>query len=244
MREWYKYFQCGIKTTGMKTYYDDMLRDDNTTLGFPSFNNRDGVQKLVDTMLDDQALGVWEQHTLDCMRWNENHKYPIKYWSRDIIKSIRLLMRQSAFAKHCICALHHCFICGMPLKHIYTAMRTVDWWWEMQVRRYTPAQLCAKQHQVKPQRSGYTGSIDRHIRQNTSLELCWWQGSVACIYDNWQCIFEDPPDAHNAQHCNGHSPADSNQDLQYSSAAAWWAMAFNPRGAEQSTTAGTPSAHL
>jgi hypothetical protein len=42
---------------------------------------------------------------------------------------------------------------------------------------------------------------------------------VVCIYDNWQSIFEALPDALNAQHCNGRSPADSNQEQQYSSEA-------------------------
>ena len=43
---------------------------------------------------------------------------------------------------------------------------------------------------------------------------------VACIYDNWQSIFEDPPDALNAQHRNVGSPADSNHEPQDSSEAA------------------------
>jgi hypothetical protein len=38
--------------------------------------------------------------------------------------------------------------------------------------------------------------------------------------DNWQSVFEDPPDALNAQHHSGRSPADSNQELEYFSEAA------------------------
>jgi len=40
------------------------------------------------------------------------------------------------------------------------------------------------------------------------------------ICDNWQSIFEDPPYALNAQRHHGRSPADSDQEQQYSSDAA------------------------
>jgi len=67
---------------------------------------------------------------------------------------------------------------------------------------------------------------------------------VACIYDNWQSIFEDSPDALNAHRRNGRSPAHSNQEPQYSSEAAGLATSNKPRGAERSTPAGTPASHL
>jgi hypothetical protein len=67
---------------------------------------------------------------------------------------------------------------------------------------------------------------------------------VACIYDNWQSIFEDSPDAVNALRRNGRSPADANQKLQYSSDAGQCAAGKKLRGDERSTPAGTLANHL
>jgi hypothetical protein len=130
-REEFNFVQCGIKKKGMKTYYDDVLKERNTGLHFPSFKNGDGVKKLVAAMPDDKALGEWERHTLLDMRWNSDHPQPIKYWGRDIIKAVRWLLRQPAYAEHLAYAPQQVF--SSAGKRLYSEMNTGEWWWNEQV---------------------------------------------------------------------------------------------------------------
>jgi hypothetical protein len=52
----------------MKTYYDNVLKEENSTLRFLSFRNREGIQRLVASMPGDQGLGKWGFNTLPDMR--------------------------------------------------------------------------------------------------------------------------------------------------------------------------------
>jgi len=66
---------------GMKTYYDNVRNEENTALRFQIFINGAVVHKLVGYMPDDLASRERELHTLEDMKWNDNHQRCITYWS-------------------------------------------------------------------------------------------------------------------------------------------------------------------
>jgi hypothetical protein len=96
---------------------------------FRKLQNWDSVLKLVASMPGDQVLMECEVHTLSDMGWNDKHQHPTKFWSRDIIKSIRWLMWQPAYAQILIYTTQRCFNSYTPPKRLYTEMHTADWWW-------------------------------------------------------------------------------------------------------------------
>jgi len=65
----------------MKTYSDNVPKEENTVVRFPSLKYGDGFQKRVASIADDRALGECELHTFQDMKWNDKQQCPIKYRS-------------------------------------------------------------------------------------------------------------------------------------------------------------------
>jgi hypothetical protein len=66
--------KCAIKKKGMKSDCDNVMKEDNTTLGFVNFKTGDGILNHLASMADDQAVGEWKLHHLEDMKWNHIHQ--------------------------------------------------------------------------------------------------------------------------------------------------------------------------
>jgi len=106
----------GHKKKGMRTYYDDLLKEANNALRLPIFRHGDGFRKPVASVPDNHALAEWEWLTLEDMRWNDNHQCPITSWSWDIIKRMIWLMQQPPNADCLIYVPQCCFRFNKPTK--------------------------------------------------------------------------------------------------------------------------------
>lgn len=84
----YKHMQCGIRRKGMKTYQNNVLKEENTTMCVHSIKHGDGVNLLVARMQHNQAPRDRELHTPNHTRLNANHEHHIKHCRQDIITSI------------------------------------------------------------------------------------------------------------------------------------------------------------
>ena len=71
----------------MNKYYGSVLNEENTALCCPKFKNGHRMQKLVAGMTDDLAPREWELDALKDIKCIDNHQRPIRFWSREIIKS-------------------------------------------------------------------------------------------------------------------------------------------------------------
>jgi hypothetical protein len=137
MNDQYKNNHYGIKKKGVETHYDNVLKGENTAPRFENFNYGDGVQMLVGRRPGVKVLREWELHTLEDMRWTDNHQHQVNYWSRDSIKSMTWLMRQAAYAEHPIFAPQHCFNRYKLTKLRCTIMDTADQSGVTQLRKDT-----------------------------------------------------------------------------------------------------------
>lgn len=81
MLEEFKYIHSGIEKKDRMMFYNNVLKEDNPALHFPSVQNKDGVQKKVASMPDDLTRAEWALSTLDDIKSNDYHLCTIKYWS-------------------------------------------------------------------------------------------------------------------------------------------------------------------
>jgi len=97
-----------------------------------SFRSASTLYRKIDDMAMDPP---WKNGFVD-FRLAKN----TEFWYRDILESLKYLLRRKSFAAH---------MCWAPVRHfdtqqdrVYTEMNTATWWWDMQVCQYSTFYIC------------------------------------------------------------------------------------------------------
>ena len=65
------------------------------------------------------------------LSWSDSHPEPITFYSRDIIKCAKWLLRQPAYRDEMVYAPERMY--SADGRHLFNEMHTADWWREQQV---------------------------------------------------------------------------------------------------------------
>jgi hypothetical protein len=72
----------------------------------------------------------WNQHTTN-LRWNQSYPHVIEFYSRDIVRCAKWLLRQEAYKDELVYTPEHRY--SIEGYRLYNEMHTGDWWRETQV---------------------------------------------------------------------------------------------------------------